>query len=156
MYEARNLYVNTFAAYNGGTQARYWSVGYYTAQGAEACDDTWVQIDSLPDDTEWAKIEEYLTDLNTPVTEQAPTQAEDTPEGTSANPPHVFEEVTEDSAPSFGLFVFKTIGGDWYSTADLPNMRCYMNGPWRTQEQAEQDVRRIAPMYPRLHWYRVR
>jgi hypothetical protein len=82
-------------------------------------------------------------------------QEEGTPEGTADNPAAVFEEVTEGRAPGFGLFVFQTLGGAWHVSADLPNVRTYLSAPYRTEEQARAEVRRIAPMYPRLKWYRV-
>ena len=46
-WDIRNLWVDTVAAYNGGTKARYWSIGYWTDE--EHCEDTWREVEQRND-----------------------------------------------------------------------------------------------------------
>lgn len=194
MFETRNLYVNTFAAYNGGSQARYWSIGYYTAEGAQQCDETWVEIDSLPGDSAWSEVEEYLRSLNTPASqekEQEPTSASryfavgssvyhqeagSTEASLFQGPCYNAEKAQElaawlneeasreasmatvhvDQAPEAGLLLWQAGDtGRFFVSAELGNCRSFLSAPYRTQEEAMAELRRVAPMYPGLAWYRL-
>lgn len=54
-WDARNLWVNTFAAFNGGDQTRKWSLGYWSSE--ERTDDTWNEVKVLPDETPWPEVQ---------------------------------------------------------------------------------------------------
>lgn len=54
VYEVRNLWVDTFAAFNSGRKDRYNSVGYFDRNHRAwdklgACDDTWVEVARFAD-----------------------------------------------------------------------------------------------------------
>lgn len=66
MIEARSMWVDTFAAFNGGTQKRKWSIGHWDADHAQA---EWVELCALPNDASWDAVQAKIAELKAPTAE---------------------------------------------------------------------------------------
>lgn len=124
MYEVRNIWEDLFGYLAGTNTKRVWSFGYYTAEGAERCDDTWVEIDSMPHLTPYDEIASYIGYLNSSSTEE-PTAAAITSEeptccpscGTLARYAEPEDHTSDFGCPSCLSFV--SVDGTWVKSTVL-------------------------------------
>ena len=71
--------------------------------------------------------------------------------------------VTLTNTPKVGIFIYSVsvntefpgTNAGWYVAVEIGNCRSYLQGPFRTQEEAVLDARRVSPMYPGLNLYHI-
>lgn len=78
-----------------------------------------------------------------------------------------FKVITAEGAQDIpmGLFAYSVARNNpegegthavWYTSADFTDRRTYSAGPYRTEEEACAEVRRVSATYPNLPWFLIR